>query len=156
MINVENLSLQFNKRVLFDEVNIKFTPGNCYGIIGANGAGKSTFLKILSGEQDPTTGRVDIPTSQRMSVLKQDHYAYEEFTVLNADGYILKTEVQDNERINIVFNYVKDNFKEPIRLDDIADLVGMTPPSFARYFKKITNDASGRKVENTEREGENI
>ena len=84
MINVENLSLQFNKRVLFDEVNIKFTPGNCYGIIGANGAGKSTFLKILSGEQDPTTGRVDIPTSQRMSVLKQDHYAYEEFTVLNA------------------------------------------------------------------------
>jgi len=69
MLTVSNLSLQFGKRVLFDEVNIKFTKGNCYGIIGANGAGKSTFLKILSGKQDPTTGNVSLEPGKRMSVL---------------------------------------------------------------------------------------
>ena len=72
MLNVSNLSLQFGKRVLFDEVNIKFTNGNCYGIIGANGAGKSTFLKILSGEIDPTSGQVSLEKGKRMSVLEQD------------------------------------------------------------------------------------
>ncbi len=84
MINVENISLQFGKRILFDEVNIKFTPGNCYGIIGANGAGKSTFLKILSGEKDPTAGRVHIQSGARMAVLSQDHFAFDSFTVMNA------------------------------------------------------------------------
>jgi len=83
MITVEDLTLQFNKRVLFDEVNLKFTPGNCYGVIGANGAGKSTFLKILSGEQDPTKGKVNIAAGDRMAVLKQDHYEYNDVTVLN-------------------------------------------------------------------------
>ncbi len=83
MITVSNLSLQFNKRVLFDDVNIKFTPGNCYGVIGANGAGKSTFLKILAGEQDQTAGQVDITPGERMAVLKQDHFAYDEHTVLD-------------------------------------------------------------------------
>lgn len=82
MLTVSNLSLQFGKRVLFDEVNIKFTKGNCYGIIGANGAGKSTFLKILSGKQDPTTGSVSLESGKRMSVLEQDHFAYDQFTVL--------------------------------------------------------------------------
>lgn len=82
MLTVSNLSLQFGKRVLFDEVNIKFTKGNCYGIIGANGAGKSTFLKILSGKQDPTTGNVSLEPGKRMSVLEQDHFAYDQFTVL--------------------------------------------------------------------------
>ena len=82
MLTVSNLSLQFGKRVLFDEVNIKFTKGNCYGVIGANGAGKSTFLKILSGEQDATTGSVSLETGKRMSVLEQDHFAYDNFTVL--------------------------------------------------------------------------
>ena len=83
MINVINLSLRYGTRVLFEDVNIKFTEGNCYGIIGANGAGKSTFLKIISGEIEPTTGRVEITKGQRMSVLKQNHYAYDEFTVLD-------------------------------------------------------------------------
>ncbi len=83
MITVENLSLQFNKRVLFDDVNLKFTPGNCYGVIGANGAGKSTFLRILSGEQDPTTGKAHLASGSRMAVLKQDHFEFDEFTVLN-------------------------------------------------------------------------
>jgi ATPase subunit of ABC transporter with duplicated ATPase domains len=83
MLSVNNVSLRFGKRILFDEVNIKFTEGNCYGIIGANGAGKSTFLKILSGDIDPTTGSVSIGKNERMSVLRQDHYAFDEFTVMD-------------------------------------------------------------------------
>ena len=83
MISASNVSLQYGKRVLFDEVNVNFTPGNCYGIIGANGAGKSTFMKILSGEIDPTKGRVSILPNLRMSVLKQNHLEYNEFTVLD-------------------------------------------------------------------------
>ena len=82
MLTVSNLSLQFGKRILFEEVNIMFTKGNCYGIIGANGAGKSTFLKILTGKQEPTTGNVSLEPGKRMSVLEQDHFAYDNFTVL--------------------------------------------------------------------------
>ncbi len=82
MISVNNLSLQFGKRVLFDEVNVKFVNGNCYGVIGANGAGKSTFLKILTGEQDPTTGRVELEPGKRLAVLKQNHFEFDEFPVL--------------------------------------------------------------------------
>ena len=82
MLTVSNLSLQFGKRILFDDVNILFTKGNCYGIIGANGAGKSTFLKILTGQQDPTTGSVSLEPGKRMSVLEQDHFAYDNYTVL--------------------------------------------------------------------------
>lgn len=83
MISVNNLSLQFGKRVLFDDVNVKFVNGNCYGVIGANGAGKSTFLKILTGDQDPTTGSVVLEPGKRMAVLKQDHFEFDEFEVLN-------------------------------------------------------------------------
>lgn len=83
MLSVNNLSLQFGKRVLFDEVNVKFVNGNCYGVIGANGAGKSTFLKILTGEQDPTTGSVTLEPGKRMAVLKQDHFEFDENQVLN-------------------------------------------------------------------------
>jgi ATPase subunit of ABC transporter with duplicated ATPase domains len=82
MLSVSNLSLRYGKRVLFEEVNLKFTPGNCYGVIGANGAGKSTFLKILSGEIDATTGQVSMNPGARMSVLKQNHFAYDDFAVL--------------------------------------------------------------------------
>ncbi len=83
MITVSDLGLQFGKRVLFDEVNVKFNQGNCYGVIGANGAGKSTFMKILTGEQDPTSGAVTIEKGQRVAVLKQNHFEYEEEVVLN-------------------------------------------------------------------------
>lgn len=83
MLAVQNLSLQFGKRVLFDEVNINFAQGNCYGVIGANGAGKSTFLKILSGETDPTSGKVSMEPGKRMAVLKQNHFEFDEVTVLN-------------------------------------------------------------------------
>jgi ATPase subunit of ABC transporter with duplicated ATPase domains len=83
MLNVSNVSLRYGKRTLFDEVNIKFTHGNCYGVIGANGAGKSTFLKILSGEIDPMTGDISMGPGERMSVLKQNHFEFDSYTVLN-------------------------------------------------------------------------
>ena len=83
MLSTEELTLQFGKRSLFEKVNILFTPGNCYGIIGANGSGKSTFLKILSGEIEPTSGSVNVQGNSRISVLKQDQFAYDDFTVLD-------------------------------------------------------------------------
>ncbi|MBD0831742.1 ABC-F family ATP-binding cassette domain-containing protein [Aestuariibaculum sediminum] len=99
MLSVSNLSVQFGKRVLFDEVNTTFTTGNCYGIIGANGAGKSTFLKIISGKQDATSGHVHLEPGKRMSVLEQNHNLYDEHTVLetvlmgNKPLYKIKTEI---------------------------------------------------------------
>lgn len=83
MISVKNLTLNFGTRILFDEVNVQFTHGNCYGVIGANGAGKSTFLKIISGETEYTKGSVEITPGERMAVLKQDHFQFDDFTVLN-------------------------------------------------------------------------
>ena len=83
MIAAQNISLAYGKRVLFDEVNIKFTGNNCYGVIGANGAGKSTFLKILSGEIDPNSGKVIIEPGKRMAVLKQDHFEFDQVSVLD-------------------------------------------------------------------------
>ena len=82
MITTSGVTLQFGKRVLFKDVSIKFTPGNCYGVIGANGAGKSTFLKLLAGDIEPTKGVIEITPGERMSVLKQDHFAYDEYEVL--------------------------------------------------------------------------
>lgn len=99
MLSVSNLSVQFGKRVLFDEVNTQFVQGNCYGIIGANGAGKSTLLKIISGKQDPTSGHVHLEPGKRMSVLEQNHNAYDEFTVLetvirgNKELFSIKSEI---------------------------------------------------------------
>lgn len=99
MLSVSNLSVQFGKRVLFDEVNTQFVQGNCYGIIGANGAGKSTFLKILAGKMEPTSGHVHLEPGKRMSVLEQNHYAYDQYTVLetvvmgNKDLYKVKSEM---------------------------------------------------------------
>jgi ATPase subunit of ABC transporter with duplicated ATPase domains len=99
MLSVSNLSVQFGKRILFDEVNTKFLHGNCYGIIGANGAGKSTFLKIISGKMDPTSGHVSLESGKRMSVLTQDHYAFDDFPVLetvvmgNKDLFAIKSEI---------------------------------------------------------------
>ncbi|MCM8568191.1 ATP-binding cassette domain-containing protein [Gramella jeungdoensis] len=99
MLSVSNLSVQFGKRVLFDEVNTTFTQGNCYGIIGANGAGKSTFLKILSGKSDPTSGHVHLEPGKRMSVLEQNHNLYDDYPVLetvmrgNKPMFEVKTEI---------------------------------------------------------------
>ncbi|SNR32141.1 ABC-F family ATP-binding cassette domain-containing protein [Lutibacter flavus] len=110
MLSVSNLSVQFGKRVLFDDVNTKFTIGNCYGIIGANGSGKSTFLKIISNQIEPTSGQVHLEPGKRMSVLSQDHYAFDEFPVLdtvlmgNNKLYTLKKEMDAI--------YAKEDFSE--------------------------------------------
>ena len=101
MLSVSNLSIQFGKRILFDEVNVTFTTGNCYGIIGANGAGKSTFLKVLSGQLDPNSGHVHLESGKRMSVLEQNHFAYDGQQVLqsvimgNKPLYAIKKEMDD-------------------------------------------------------------
>lgn len=110
MIEVSNISLRFGKRTLFDDVNLKFTPGNCYGIIGANGAGKSTFLRILSGDQDPTSGHIHITPGERMSVLKQDHYEFDEFPVLQTVIMGNRKLWQVKEELDAI--YAKPDFSE--------------------------------------------
>ena len=110
MLQVSNLSLKFNTRILFEDVNIKFEKGNCYGVIGANGAGKSTFLKVLSGEIDSTTGEVIISKGERLSVLKQDHNEYDEFNVV-------ETVIMGNEKLYNIMKekeelYSKSDFTE--------------------------------------------
>ncbi|BFH70839.1 MAG: ATP-binding cassette domain-containing protein [Paenibacillus dendritiformis] len=110
MISTTGVTLRYGKRPLFEDVNIKFTPGNCYGLIGANGAGKSTFLKILSGEIEPTNGEVHITPGDRMSVLKQNHYEYDEFPVL-------ETVIMGHQRLYSIMKekdalYAKADFSE--------------------------------------------
>ena len=110
MLNVSNLSLRYGKRALFEEVNLKFTPGNCYGVIGANGAGKSTFLKILSGEIDPTTGQVNMDSGVRMSVLKQNHFEFDQVPVLQTvlmGNKKLWTLMQEKDAL-----YAKEDFSD--------------------------------------------
>ena len=135
MISVNNVSLRFGKRTLFENVNIKFTPGNCYGIIGANGAGKSTFLKLLSGEIDTTTGEVNISKGERLSVLKQDHNIYNDYRVLDVV-------IMGNKRLYEIMEeknklYTKEDFsdKDGIKLGELesefADLNGWQAESDA-------------------------
>jgi ATPase subunit of ABC transporter with duplicated ATPase domains len=110
MLTVSNLSMRFGKRILFDEVNVVFSTGNCYGIIGANGAGKSTFLKILSGEMDPTTGQISLEPGTRMSVLKQDHFAFDEFTPLDTVFMGHKKLYQIKSELDVI--YLKEDFSD--------------------------------------------
>lgn len=110
MIQASNITLRLGKRALFEEVNIKFTEGNCYGLIGANGAGKSTFLKILSGQLEPSKGDIIITPGQRLSFLQQDHYKYDQYEVLN-------TVIMGNKRLYDIMNekdaiYAKEDFTE--------------------------------------------
>lgn len=120
MLTVSNLSVQFGKRVLFDEVNTKFLQGNCYGIIGANGAGKSTFLKIIAGKMDPTSGGVSLEPGKRMSVLEQNHFAFDEFSVI-------ETVLRGNKKLFEIKNemdaiYAKPDFSEAdgVRAGDLG------------------------------------
>ncbi|SNR32075.1 ATPase components of ABC transporters with duplicated ATPase domains [Lutibacter agarilyticus] len=110
MLSVSNLSVQFGKRILFDEVNTKFTIGNCYGIIGANGSGKSTFLKIISGEIEPTSGHVHLEPGKRMSVLSQNHYAFDQFTVL--DTVMMGNKIMYDLKNEMDAIYAKEDFTE--------------------------------------------
>ena len=126
MISASNISLRYGKRILFDEVNVKFMPGNCYGIIGANGAGKSTFIKILSGEIDPTTGRVDIEKGKRMSVLKQDHFEFDNLQVL-------ETVMMGNKQL---FEIIKE--KELIYAkEDFTDADGIKASELEEKFAEM-------------------
>ena len=110
MITTNNVSLQFGKRVLYKDVNLKFTPGNCYGIIGANGAGKSTFLKLLAGDIEPTSGVIEITPGERLAVLQQDHYAYDDYEVLRTVimGHKRLVEIMDEKDAL----YAKPDFSE--------------------------------------------
>lgn len=117
MLSVSNLSVQFGKRILFDEVNTTFTQGNCYGIIGANGAGKSTFLKILSGDMDPTSGRVHLEPGKRMSVLNQNHNMFDEHTVL-------ETVMMGNKTLFAVKKEMDEIYLKPDFSDKDGERVG--------------------------------
>ena len=124
MITVSNVSLSFGGQLLFKDVDLKFTNGNCYGIIGANGAGKSTFLRILNGELEPTTGEVAITKGERLSVLKQDHFAFDEYTVLD-------TVIMGNKRLYDIMKekdalYAKEDFSE-----EDGDRAGQLESEFA-------------------------
>ncbi|MCH5245791.1 MAG: ATP-binding cassette domain-containing protein [Muribaculaceae bacterium] len=121
MIAVNNLGIQFGKRVLFQDVNLKFTPGNCYGIIGANGAGKSTLMRILSGQQTPTQGSVSQGPDERMSVLEQDHFKFDEFTVINTvlQGHTVLWDImQEKDAL-----YAKEDFtdEDGIRASELEE-----------------------------------
>ena len=110
MITVSDVSITFDRQTLFKHVDLKFTPGNCYGIIGANGAGKSTFLKILEGRKEPSTGTVSMPKEMRMSVLRQDHFAFDDYSVLD-------TIIMGNKHLYDVWKekdalYMKEDFTD--------------------------------------------
>jgi ATPase subunit of ABC transporter with duplicated ATPase domains len=126
MISVNNLSLQFGKRTLFDDVNLKFVQGNCYGVIGANGAGKSTFLKILTGEQDPTRGRIDLEPGKRMAVLSQNHFAFDEFQVL-------QTVIMGHKRLFEIMNEKDALYAKP----DFSDEDGMRASELEGEFADL-------------------
>ncbi len=142
MITVNNVSVLFGASKLFSDVNLKFTPGNCYGIIGANGAGKSTFLNVLSGEIDSTTGEIIIPPKERISVLKQDHYQYDECQVL-------QTVIMGNERLYEIMKekdalYAKEDFtdKDGIKASELeAEFVELNgweaEPEAARMLQAL-------------------
>lgn len=126
MITVTNLAFQFGSQLLFKDVDLKFTPGNCYGIIGANGAGKSTFLRILCGELEPTRGSVTIPSTMRLSVLRQDHFAYEEYTVLD-------TVIMGNERLYRVMKEKDALYEKP----DFSDEDGIRASELEAEFAEL-------------------
>lgn len=140
MITVTNVSLRYGDKKLFEDVNLKFTPGNCYGVIGANGAGKSTFLKILSGEIDPQTGNVSMSPGERLAVLKQDHFAYEEHPVLEVvlmgheKLYAVK---QEKDQIYMKVDFTEEDGIRAAELEgDFAEMNGWEAESDAAVLLK--------------------
>lgn len=126
MLQVTDVSLRFGDRKLFEDVNIKFTEGNCYGLIGANGAGKSTFLKILSGELDSQTGHVSLGKNERLAVLKQDHYAYE-------DERVLDVVIKGHERLYEVMKEKDEIYMKP----DFSDEDGIRAAELEGEFAEM-------------------
>jgi len=135
MITVSDLAIQFDKKPLFSEVNIKFMPGSCYGVIGANGAGKSTFLKIISGDLDPSRGNVSMGTGERLSVLKQDHFAFDEYPVLETvlRGHIVMWNLmQEKDALYAKPDFNEDDGMKAAKLeDDFATMNGWNAESDA-------------------------
>ena len=138
MIAANNIAVSFGGRSLFDHVNVVFSPGNCYGIIGANGAGKSTFLKVLSGDLEPSSGEISITPGERLSVLKQDHFAYDAYEVV-------RTVLMGNPRLIEIMEekdalYSKPDFSEEDGIKageleaEFADLDGWTAESDAEFI----------------------
>ena len=117
MLSVFNLSVQFGKRILFDNVNIKFTPGNCYGIIGANGSGKSTFLKILSGKMEANSGNIHIEPGKRLSVLEQNHNSHDEYTIID-------TVLRGNDVLYEIKNEMENIYSRSVFSDKDGERVG--------------------------------
>ncbi len=140
MITVSNLSLNFNGENLFSNVDLKFTPGNCYGVIGANGAGKSTFLRILSGELESTTGDVFIGEHTRLSVLKQDHYAYDDFSVLD-------TIIQGNPRLYEIMQLKEELYAKPDFNDEDGLMVAQLEGEFAELNGWEADSDAGRLIQ---------
>ena len=156
MLSVNNVTLRLGKRALFEDVNIKFTPGNCYGLIGANGAGKSTFLKILAGQVESTSGDVVVSDGERISFLQQDHFKYDEFIVLD-------TVIMGNKRLYEIMKekdaiYAKEDFSEEDGIkvseleEEFADMdgwnaepdaanllngLGIAPELYYKYLKDL-------------------
>ena len=126
MINSIGVTIRFGKRVLFEDVNIKFTKGNCYGIIGANGAGKSTFLKVLSGEIEPSKGEVVMDKGERLSVLKQDHFAYEDYTVID-------TVMMGNQELYRIMKEKDEIYAKP----DFSEADGMRAAKLEERFSEL-------------------
>ena len=126
MLSVNNLSVQFGKRILFDDVNITFSPGNCYGIIGANGAGKSTFLKILSGMQEANSGDVFLEPGKRMSVLEQNHNAYD-------NHFVLDTVLRGNHLLFKIKKQIEDLYAKP----DFSDSDGVRVGELQIEFEEM-------------------
>jgi len=154
MLTVTNVSLRFGERKLFEDVNIKFTPGNCYGLIGANGAGKSTFLKILSGELESQTGNVSLGPNERMAILKQNHYEYEEFEVLQVVimGHTRLYEVmKEKEAIYMKEDFTDEDGMKAAELEgEFAELNGWEAESQAAILLKglgIDEDLHYKKME---------
>src|SRR5947208_1698067 len=138
MISVRDLKLAYGKRVLFEEVNLNFTRGNCYGVIGANGAGKSTFLKILSGEVEPNKGSVEITPGERMAVLKQNHFQFDYVTVLNAvlmGHNKLWTVMKERESIYALADFTEEDGMRAGELEaEFGEMGGYTAESDAATF----------------------
>ena len=126
MLNANGVTVRFGKRVLFEDVNIKFTKGNCYGIIGANGAGKSTFLKVLSGEIEPSKGDVSLEKGARLSVLKQDHFAYEDYTVID-------TVIMGNKELYNIMKEKEEIYSKP----DFSEEDGMKAAKLEERFAEL-------------------
>ena len=126
MLSVNNVTVRFGKRVLFEDVNIRFGKGNCYGIIGANGAGKSTFLKVLSGKLEPSKGEVTKEKTERISVLQQDHFAFENYSIID-------TVIMGNQELYSIMKAKDEIYAKP----DFSEEDGMKAAKLEERFAEL-------------------